>query len=468
MKPRFSLLFWCSSALFLLSLLAIGLTWSAFSKDTLGQAASCAIRVDNRLVLVQGTPGKRWALPGGYQQRGESARAAAERETFEETGLRVTARQVLPQDNRRFTLFACQANQPIDVANGRVNMLQAPDLGRESVQAGLFSAQALQSLALRFPAQILQLAPVLDNIPASPSRQLTNFISQADPVHAAELSLMHQWVGQSQAWGKLITLGNFFGETWFYVLCLPLIAWALGRYALQRMVLWLGWLIVATQLGKDLFEQARPFQYLPALSLSGASGFGLPSGHTFCAMFVFGALACWSSARIPLKLGMSLAVVLTLWTAAARVWLGVHFISDVVAGMLLGLGLLALERWQARRDDPQQPLATRRLTWFCLLCASLAVGLFFRDASLMLSLALALGFCLSGCHTEPPRVTALEAIWLLGGLALIMVMVGLGVSLLAIFWQQMLVMLIGFSLISMWLGRGARWSSRLLLHPHIE
>jgi len=51
-----------------------------------------------RVLLVRQTyhrEGIRWAAPGGWLARGESPREAAARETYEETGLRVTAGRVL-------------------------------------------------------------------------------------------------------------------------------------------------------------------------------------------------------------------------------------------------------------------------------------------------------------------------------------------------------------------------------------
>ena len=51
-----------------------------------------------RVLLVRQTyhrGGERWGAPGGWLGRGETPREAATRETFEETGLRVTAGRVL-------------------------------------------------------------------------------------------------------------------------------------------------------------------------------------------------------------------------------------------------------------------------------------------------------------------------------------------------------------------------------------
>lgn len=58
-----------------------------------------AVIIDrDRVVLVKrGSPPLQgeWSIPGGVVELGETLRAAAERETFEETGLRVKAGEVL-------------------------------------------------------------------------------------------------------------------------------------------------------------------------------------------------------------------------------------------------------------------------------------------------------------------------------------------------------------------------------------
>jgi ADP-ribose pyrophosphatase YjhB (NUDIX family) len=53
---------------------------------------------DNRVLLVRQTyhrDGARWGAPGGWLAHGETPRQAAARETFEETGLRVSVGRVL-------------------------------------------------------------------------------------------------------------------------------------------------------------------------------------------------------------------------------------------------------------------------------------------------------------------------------------------------------------------------------------
>ncbi|MGE4279933.1 MAG: NUDIX hydrolase [Magnetospirillum sp.] len=61
-------------------------------------AILAALVKDGRLALVQRlkeTPPRRWGLPGGLIELGENPGQAAERELFEETGIRARAGQVI-------------------------------------------------------------------------------------------------------------------------------------------------------------------------------------------------------------------------------------------------------------------------------------------------------------------------------------------------------------------------------------
>jgi 8-oxo-dGTP diphosphatase len=69
------------------------------------------IRLNGGVVLIKRrNPPLGWALPGGYQDEGESCEAAARREAMEETGLEVTLEELLyvysdPQrDPRKHTI----------------------------------------------------------------------------------------------------------------------------------------------------------------------------------------------------------------------------------------------------------------------------------------------------------------------------------------------------------------------------
>jgi membrane-associated phospholipid phosphatase len=98
------------------------------------------------------------------------------------------------------------------------------------------------------------------------------------------------------------------------------------------------------QLVKVVVERPRP----PAAdALTQASGFSFPSGHAATAVAVYAVLAlllargCCGRRRIGLLLAGGLVV---LAVGASRVYLGVHYPTDVLAGWLTGAAL-ALGSW---------------------------------------------------------------------------------------------------------------------------
>ncbi len=110
---------------------------------------------------------------------------------------------------------------------------------------------------------------------------------------------------------------------------------------LRKEAIWLaatvisGW--VVNSLLKLIIGRARP-EVVP--HVTEASGMSFPSGHSFNAAVVFIAIALAFSAlsqRQSARLALiGSAAVLTLLVAISRVWLGVHFPSDVAAGWLGG------------------------------------------------------------------------------------------------------------------------------------
>lgn len=108
---------------------------------------------------------------------------------------------------------------------------------------------------------------------------------------------------------------------------------------------------------KHLLARPRPALVPP---ITTASGFSFPSGHSAGSAAVFGALVLLAVSvltgagrRVLLVLAGGLLVA---GVAASRVLLGVHYPSDVVGGVALGLAWAGLAVLLARlalpRDDP--------------------------------------------------------------------------------------------------------------------
>lgn len=137
---------------------------------------------------------------------------------------------------------------------------------------------------------------------------------------------------------------------------------ALALVALKRRWLAVGWSAALAGNGllnytlKQVFERARP---LHEGGLVVADGFSFPSGHSSGSVVAFGMLAYVGTRLLPPRhhLPVLLAAVgLAFTVGASRVFLRVHFASDVIAGFASGTSWLAvcvasieLTRWYQRR-----------------------------------------------------------------------------------------------------------------------
>jgi membrane-associated phospholipid phosphatase len=127
-----------------------------------------------------------------------------------------------------------------------------------------------------------------------------------------------------------------FGRFEFYLIVLPFVYWCLNK----RFGLHLTYLLVLSALLNGIFKhwwhQPRPFWLDRSLSADDALDYGAPSGHVQIVTTATFFLAAW------FRQGWLwiFAVVCTLLMAISRVYLGVHFVHDVVIGFLLGIIIL--------------------------------------------------------------------------------------------------------------------------------
>ncbi len=115
--------------------------------------------------------------------------------------------------------------------------------------------------------------------------------------------------------------------------------------AMRRRWRWAAYLLITSFLGgllnlqlKSYFARARPEL---AEALRGAHGYSFPSGHAMGSTIVFGALA-YLAFRVLTRWrqragALALACTMVLAIAVSRVYLGVHWISDIGAGIAAGL-----------------------------------------------------------------------------------------------------------------------------------
>lgn len=137
------------------------------------------------------------------------------------------------------------------------------------------------------------------------------------------------------------------GQPWVLRL---IILVAAGFHAWRRRWLIAGWLLATVVIelvlapsAKYLLNRPRPYWKSP-ITLVG--GLGYPSGHAAgAAMFVttmtFLVLTTVSR-RLLRWLSIGAVVVIGVLVPASRIFLGVHYLTDVIAGLLLGAALSLL------------------------------------------------------------------------------------------------------------------------------
>lgn len=130
---------------------------------------------------------------------------------------------------------------------------------------------------------------------------------------------------------------------------------------------------LANQTLKTLFARARPEVLAEPLS-----SFSFPSGHSSASFAFFLTLGVLASRQQPPRWRLTwvlLAVIPSLSIALSRVYLGVHWPSDIVAGALLATTVCAASLWLSqRRESP--PALPQRVWWLLLpVCvATLAIA----------------------------------------------------------------------------------------------
>jgi membrane-associated phospholipid phosphatase len=169
-----------------------------------------------------------------------------------------------------------------------------------------------------------------------------------DPLTSWALDLIRAF----QSLGAWLTAPMLFftalGTEEFFMLALPLVYWCINRQLGIELAILLVISSGVNEWTKGLFKLPRPFWLEPKIALSSDVSFGLPSGHAQQALALWGYLAV--ILRRPWRW---LPAILLILIALSRLYLGVHFPWDTLAGWLLGLLVLGGFLWLRPRVTPR-------------------------------------------------------------------------------------------------------------------
>ena len=187
------------------------------------------------------------------------------------------------------------------------------------------------------------------------------FLAWAYPTFPGdEATLVHIQSFRSEWLDETAVIFENLGSIWAVlpgVVILTLFLFLTRRYADVR--LFMGGLVVVGigKVLKLLVERPRPdYQIIEPL----ASGFSFPSGHSLFAVILGGVLVYWVDQWVGPKLLRRLIQILLVLAVtgmgASRVYLGVHWPSDVIGSYLLGVlaltGLFRLRKAWPVIDSP--------------------------------------------------------------------------------------------------------------------
>jgi len=128
-----------------------------------------------------------------------------------------------------------------------------------------------------------------------------------------------------------ITTFSIFASGWFSLIVVGLLILYYKRKLIFRFLIAFGIVGIVTYLIKIAIRRVRPFTILDIASLiPDKTGFSFPSGHVLFAFFCLGFI--WKDFKKFRYIWLVIAVLIGF----SRLYVGVHYLSDVIGGALIG------------------------------------------------------------------------------------------------------------------------------------
>lgn len=162
-----------------------------------------------------------------------------------------------------------------------------------------------------------------------------------------ELSFLHTLRNASNSFLDFIFEGiTFFGEQYVYIVIVLLVYFAIDKRKAENIVYAIFASALVNGFVKLLVARPRPFSpdvsnpVTPARPET-ATGYSFPSGHTQNSAVTYSSVALqfrkrWLFIAVP---------ILVVAIGFSRLWLGVHYPTDVIAGLILGVGVAFFAYW---------------------------------------------------------------------------------------------------------------------------
>jgi membrane-associated phospholipid phosphatase len=148
---------------------------------------------------------------------------------------------------------------------------------------------------------------------------------------------------------------SFFGEEYFYIAVLGFIYWIVNKRFGEFLAITLGFSLTLNNVIKDFVEANRPFEDYNDIENKRpetATGHSMPSGHVQGSSSFFTAIALYLKKHVYLFVAITLTILMML----SRMYLGVHYLKDVLVGAGIGIAIAVSAHivFQKFHDKPKQ------------------------------------------------------------------------------------------------------------------
>lgn len=153
------------------------------------------------------------------------------------------------------------------------------------------------------------------------------------------LSIRSEWLT------PVMKVFTFLGDEEFFLLFLPLAYWLWRKNVMGRTGMVLLFTFVLNAVIKGIFQVPRPDTIE---HLVHADDWSFPSGHAQGAVILWG----WLAYELKEKRAWIISAVLIGGVGFSRVYLGVHYPTDILGGYAIGLVTLYLYTWILKQNPP--------------------------------------------------------------------------------------------------------------------
>ncbi len=158
-------------------------------------------------------------------------------------------------------------------------------------------------------------------------------------IHTFELAYLNQIADlRTPLANQFFKLWNYVDSTEFVFFLIPLVWVLAGRQWGLRLLVIITLSGLINLMLKNLFELPRPLHLEPQLGLVPLKTYGFPSGAAQSSVILSGLWILTRPSTFRLVTGIAFALLLSF----SRLYLGVHFFTDILGGWLIGLTLLLI------------------------------------------------------------------------------------------------------------------------------